>query len=480
MPDQTHATYTPASPEALLSRAKARSTELRRHWLVTAAGSIAVVVALVLGIVIFARPTTQPSVVAQAGHVGVTAHVGSAEELTAVVARAAAPSPAERKEVSSEEVGFSLQLLDQLSSGGGAGNLLASPSSLSTALTMLELGAKGSTAQGIADTLDAAGVPPSVQAAGWDALSTLLTDETSRTGAHLGAEAQLDIANAVWVEDNLDVEPGFVRAMSSEFGAGVWQVDFSGDLPGALASINQWTAHETQGLIKQLFSPGALTAQTALVLADAVYFQAHWAHAFSELSAPFHFADGSTSDLPTIQSSVAGGDHPVSLPYVLGNGYEAAEIPYAGKKMSALVVMPTTGSLAGYVHSMTPSSLTGIVSALQNRPVRVTLPEFTITADNRLNSVLSNMGMSDAFSPGADFRGITTQIGLQVEAVEQRAYLQVTPLGTKAAAATGVGVEPSSTRIVQVQELEFNRPFLFLVRDDATGAILFESMVQRP
>jgi len=134
-------------------------------------------------------------------------------------------------------------------------NELVSPSSLATALAMLELGASGSTEQGIATTLHTAGLTAEEQAAGWYSLAALLASETSTSAANLKRAPELDVANSLWVQQNFAVLPAFVRALSSEFQTGVWQVNFQTDLKGAADAINEWTSEHTKGLIKQLFSP---------------------------------------------------------------------------------------------------------------------------------------------------------------------------------------------------------------------------------
>ena len=115
---------------------------------------------------------------------------------------------------------------------------------------------------------------------------------------------ELDVANSLWVQQNFAVLPAFVRALSSEFRTGVWQVNFQTDLTGATDAINQWTSEHTKGLIKQLFSPGGLTPTTVLVLADAVFFHADWAYPFESATTnqPFYLATGATESVPFMSS----------------------------------------------------------------------------------------------------------------------------------------------------------------------------------
>jgi len=347
---------------------------------------------------------------------------------------------------------------------------------------MLELGASGTTEQGIATTLDTAGLSAGDQAAGWHALAALLATETSTGAASSKLEPELDIANALFLQEHFSALPGFVRGLSSEFQSGLWQVDFANDLAGATNAINQWTSEHTMGLIRQLFSPGALTRQTVLVLADAVYLHADWAQSFQSTTSDesFYVASGAVEDVAFMHSAPTDSKNALTVPVAVSSVYDAVELPYAGKKLSALVVMPIGSSLRQFVSSLTPTALARIVSGLSSEggAVDLSMPAFSLRSDYELNQTLSTMGMSQAFSPGADFRGITTQERLQVNAVEQHAYLQVTPKGTTAAAATGVGVIMSLSR--PRHPIVIDHPFLFFIRDNATGAILFESLVENP
>jgi serpin B len=416
------------------------------------------------------------------GRVHVADHIGIAYELTATGAAPSSATPKVARAVDGAEVGFSIDLLSNLASSAGSGNVLVSPSSLATALAMLELGASGTTEQGIATTLDTAGLSAGDQAAGWHALAALLATETSTGAASLKLEPELDIANALFLQEHFSALSGFVRGLSSEFQSGLWQVDFANDLAGATNAINQWTSEHTMGLIKQLFSPGALTRQTVLVLADAVYLHADWAQSFQSTTSdePFYVASGPVEDVGFMHSAPTDSKNALTVPVAVSSVYDAVELPYAGKKLSALVVMPIGSSLRQFVSSLTPTALARIVSGLSSEggAVDLSMPAFTLRSDYELNQTLSTMGMSQAFSPGADFSGITTQERLQVNAVEQHAYLQVTPKGTTAAAATGVGVIMSLSR--PRHPIVIDHPFLFFIRDNATGAVLFESLVENP
>jgi len=484
-PEPTELPFAPIPTEEPLARAKHHSMGSRRHRLLGAGGSLTLVLALVLGgVLIMAGSAGTQQAKHPRGKIFVSDRIGSAYELTANEGPAKPATPRVAKAVEDAEVGFSLDLLNRLamsSDSNGSTNELVSPSSLATALAMLELGASGSTEQGIAATLHTAGLSAGEQAAGWYSLETLLADETSTSAANLKRVPELDVANSLWVQQNFAVLPAFVRALSSEFQTGVWQVNFQTDLTGATDAINQWTSEHTKGLIRQLFSPGGLTPTTVLVLADAVFFHADWAARFESATPdqPFYLATGASENVPFMSSEPIGSPKALTVPVSTTNKYVAVELPYAGKKLSALVVMPAGSSLPQFVSSLTPASLDQIVSSLSSESVDFSMPTFTQRSDNQLIPTLSPMGMSQAFGTGADFSKINAIVPLEVHAVEQHAYLQVTPKGTTAAAATGIGVIATATR-AGTESIIINHPFLFILRDNVTGAILFESIVEDP
>jgi len=477
--------YTPTPPEELLARTKQRSAAHRQRRLAGGGGGFAVVAALVLiGVLLPSNGARSQQASDKPGKVVVSARIGVAYELT--TNEPTAPNAAHQVAVAvdNDEVGFSLDLLNKLatsSKASGSGNVLVSPSSLATALAMLELGAKGATQAGIAAALHTSGLSAAQQAEGWHTLAALLAAETSTSGAHLKHEPELDIANALFLQEHLPVLPAYVQALSKDFQTGLWQVDFEKDLVGATRAINLWTSENTKGLIKQLFSPGALDATTVLVLADAVYFHAKWSSPFGNmtLERPFYPTEGAPVRVAFMSSPSAETRSAFHIPVALTSRYVAVELPYAGDKLSALVLMPTGTTLPGFVASLTPSLLAQIVGGMFPQSVQLSMPTFTEQSDYDLIQTLSSMGMAQAFGPGADLTAIAPRPPLYVHAVEQHAYLQVTPKGTTAAAATGVGVAMSATEATE-HPIVIDHPFLFLVRDDATGAILFESMVENP
>jgi serpin B len=373
--------------------------------------------------------------------------------------------------VARSEQQFSLSLLKQLSaSDSSSSNILISPSSLSTALSMLELGAKGDTQAQIAQALGSRSQTAQQQAAGWSALSS----ELAQAGTSDGISVQS--ANSLWLQKGLAMDPSFMSALSRYFASGVWQVNFASDPAGAINALNRWVAKETHGHITTLFGPGAITNQTALILANAVYFKAPWEQPFADATAsgPFHLSSGATTSASFMHSA---GDPLNALAFV-GSGVDAVQLPYRGGRMAALILMPTSGSISDFSASLAPAGLGKLVSSLAPTAIDLTLPSLSLSDSHELIPTLTSLGMRDAVDPArADFSTMVSA-PLFVTDVAQKSTLNVTSWGSEATAATGIAMatslRPASLAMV------IDHPYLFLIRDTQSGVILFEAQVVNP
>lgn len=357
------------------------------------------------------------------------------------------------------EQAFALQLLQHTA---GSGNVTVAPASLATALAMLENGAAGSTRSELARVLDGAD-----DNAGWRAL----TADWSRAAAASGSA--LDTANGTWLQQGFPVKQGYLDALRSYYDSGVWTVDFTGHGAAALAAIDAWTRQQTHGKITKLFD--RLDPATVLVLADAEYFEAEWATRFDPSKtrdAAFVRADGRTVTAPFMS------DSETRYPSAVTPDYAAVQLPYQGGRFAALAIMPTRESLSSFVAGLTPDRLASLVSGLRPMAVDLQLPKFTVRSTVDLGRTLADMGMPTAFTAAADFSAMTPE-PVSVSQVLQRTYLAVSEKGTEAAAVTGIGLSMSAAAGPPLQ-VRLDHPFLFLVRDTRTGAILFASSVQDP
>ncbi len=340
-------------------------------------------------------------------------------------------------------------------------NVVLSPSSLATALAMLQLGAAGTTRDEIAHVLHTDHLSSQQQALGWAALTKSLAE----TGV-------LESANSLWQQQKFPLVASYMARLARYFDTGVWQVDFQGDMSGAMSAINAWCSDQTHGKITKLFEPGSLDPSTTkLVLANAEYFKASWHDQFDPKktsAGTFHRSDGS-------RVSVAFMSYNGRAATTATSTYFAAQVPYAGERFAAQIIKPQKGSLDDLTKSITPATLEAIARAEESDDADFLLPRFVSQTFTDLGAPLARLGMPTAFTPDADF-SLLSPVPLEVEAVVQRDYLKVDEVGTVAAAVTGVGIEAQSTHLAAA----FDAPFLFLVRDTQTGVILFAGQIVDP
>ena len=245
---------------------------------------------------------------------------------------------------------LALALLPKL---GGTGNVVVSPLSVETALAMVDQGAAGTTAAQIDRVLGATG--PAALAAANAALAVDLAAAAARPRA-----PTLTSADAVWLQAGFPVAPAFTGALSSAFGAAPQPIDFRGSAAAAAQQINAWVAQHTGGLIPQLMPVESITAQTELVLVNALYLKALWAKPFSPAatSDQAFTAPGATAvRVPFMSQAAAFG-------YATGPGFRAVELPYAHSQLSLVVIMPSDGTLAQYQRSLTSAGFDAVLSAL--------------------------------------------------------------------------------------------------------------------
>ena len=398
------------------------------------------------------------------GSVHTGARIAGAVQLVANTAPVTSADRSSVDAVTAAEQRLSIAFLQKVADGS---NVAVSPASLYLALGMLQNGARGETESEIAHALQASGISTADQNAGLAGLMADLDAAAAKDGI------TLDSANSLWQQRGFDVRPAFLRALAAYYRAGIWQVDYRHDMSGALDAINKWTSDNTHGKITKLFDPGSLDPlTTVLVLANAIYFHADWQTPFDKAEtedATFTTADGKR----VTTKFMSGG--PGLLAAATGD-YQAVQLPYRGGRFAALAVMPTKQSLPDFVGSLNPADIASIASGL-HAGLSVSLPRFTTTSTIDLNRVLSSLGMAGAFSDGADFSGLSG-VPTKIEQAIQRVYLQVGEKGTTAAAVTGIAMQPLSATVGP--EVVLDHPFLFLVRDTETGAILFASEVQDP
>jgi serpin B len=355
------------------------------------------------------------------------------------------------------------------------GNLFYSPFSISLALAMTYTGARGGTEEQMASTLHYT-LPQDRLHPTFNALDLALAQRGEGAAGRDGQGFRLNIANALWGQDGYPFLPEFLALLAKNYGAEMRLLDFATDAGAARVTINDWVENQTEGRIKDLIPPGVVNAATRLVLTNAIYFNAAWQHPFeSHLTedGPFYLLDGSELSVPLMLQSESFG-------YAEGEGYQAVELPYDGRQLSMVILLPERGRFGAFEESLSAESMSAVLEALEYQRVTLTLPKFEYESEFGLGQTLAEMGMDAAFSGEADFSGMTGTRDLFISEVIHKAFVGVDEEGTEAAAATAVVMAETAMQAEEPMVVTVDRPFLFFIRDIETGVILFLGRVVDP
>jgi serpin B len=382
-------------------------------------------------------------------------------------------SPADARALVDGNNAFAFDLYGALKDDGG--NLFYSPYSISLALAMTYAGAQGTTASQMADTLHYT-LPQTSLHPAFNSLDSQLSKRGQGARGKDGKGFRLNIVNAIWGQKGYEFLTSFLDTLADNYGAGLRILDFAAAPEPARLTINKWVTDQTEGRIEDLIPQGVIDIYTRLVLTNAIYFNAAWQYPFEKgatAQGPFHLLDGSQLNVPLMHQTE-------SLRYIEGKDYQAVELPYDGRETSMLILLPRTGQFTAFEKTLDAKQVASIVNALETRRVELTLPRFEFTRDFSLKKTLSTLGMQDAFSGKADFSGMTGKRDLQISDVIHKAFVGVDESGTEAAAATAVVMRETAMPAGDVIEVTIDRPFIFLIRDNSTGTVLFIGRVLDP
>ncbi|WP_435021756.1 serpin family protein [Tundrisphaera sp. TA3] len=366
---------------------------------------------------------------------------------------------------------FALDLYGKLRAQEG--NAFLSPYSISSALAMTRAGAKGETAAEMDRVLHLKGGDPAATDREFAALMSSLNGDKADRGY------RLDVANRLWGMQGFHFVPEFIERTRANYGAGLERINF-GQTAEAIRTINAWVASKTQYKINDLLQEGDVNAGTRLVLTNAIYFKGKWTIPFAKESTrdrPFHASASAPAPVPTMM-------HEGSYLYYEGDGLKAIELPYRPGDLAMDILLPDAiDGLPAIEAKLTPDNLTRWLGGLKSRRVELSLPRFTMKTKAELSKPLAALGMIRAFNPeAADFSGIATEEELSISAVIHQAFVAVDEEGTEAAAATAVVMRATAAMQPPTPPAIFraDHPFLFLIRDVRSGAILFLGRVANP
>ena len=364
---------------------------------------------------------------------------------------------------------FALDLHRQLASDSTANQFL-SPYSISVALAMTYAGARGETETQMRETLQYT-LGEDVHAA-FETLAAEL-EERSTTQDPVEDETvdafQLAVANALWGREGYPFSDSYQSLVESHYGDGLRRADFAGDPAGERERINEWVAERTEDRIENLLPQGSLTPATVLVLTNAIYFMASWQFEFDPAdteAGSFRALDGSTATVPMMRQNLRTN-------YANVSGAQAIELPYVGEEVSMVLIVPDEGEFESFEQGLDAEGLFGIFDALGDATGDIRMPRFEFESDVQLSDVLSELGMPVAFGGDANFDGMVEGGGgdLWIDEVYHKAFVSVDEEGTEAAAATAVVMEESMPAVSF--DLTLDRPFVFVIRDRPTDAVLF-------
>jgi serpin B len=381
-------------------------------------------------------------------------------------------STADTSDLVSGNTAFALDLYQAVREGGD--NLFYSPYSISLALAMTYAGARGETERQMAETLHFS-LPQDRLHPAFNGLDLALASRGEGAEGRDEGGFRLNIVNALWGQEGYAFLPEFLDLLAENYGAGLRLVDFEGDAESSRVAINRWVEDQTEGRIQDLIREGLLNELTRLVLTNAIYFNAAWSEPFEPdqtQEGVFHLADGGQVTVPMMRRVTSYG-------YAEGPGFQAVELPYDGRELSMVVLLPAEGRFGAFEDSLDAGHVDEILGELHPQEVALTMPRFEIESELDLADVLAAMGMPDAFSMAADFSGMDGSDWLFIKDVVHKAFVSVDEAGTEAAAATAVIMQLKGMP-GQPVEVTLDRPFLFFIRDVETGAILFVGRVMDP
>jgi serpin B len=361
---------------------------------------------------------------------------------------------------------FALDLYQQLRHGKG--NLFFSPYSISTALAMTYAGARGNTEVEMAQTLHFQLPPERLH-------ETFAALERNLNAVQEKGDVLLSVANALWPQVGYAFLASYLDLVKRFYGVSITPLDFVHDAEAARVQINGWVEEETGEKIKDLIPPGLLDELTTLVLTNAIYFKGNWASQFDTKKtkeSPFWLATKRAVDVPMMTQKRSFG-------YRAFGDLQVLELPYVGDDLAMILLLPrTVDGLSALEDALSVKNLAKWTAHLWPQEVEVFLPRFKATSAFKLGGTLVEMGMRDAFG-AADFSGMTGGRDLFISDVLHKAFVDVNEEGTEAAAATAVIMRTMALGMGP-PVFKADHPFIFLIRDNFSGSVLFLGRVMDP
>ncbi|KAM6949045.1 plasminogen activator inhibitor 1 [Aplochiton taeniatus] len=362
---------------------------------------------------------------------------------------------------------FGLRVFSQMVQSSSGENLAFSPYGVTSVLGMAQLGAGGRTQKMLNEKMGF-----SLRERGMSRQQRLLQRDVT-------GEEGVEAVSGVMVERKMSLEKGYRRGLAKAFQTEPHQVDFSRP-EQALHVINAWVSDHTAGAIPEFLPADSLTEESRLVLLNALHFQGLWKVPFDPQNTQermFRCGNGSSVSVPMMH--LTDRFHFGEFVSADGLDYDVIEVPYEGGSLSMLLMLPFEAEtpVSALTKELTSRRIQQWREAFRSVKRQLALPRFTLESDLDLKPTLTNMGLGDMFNLAtADFSRITTEERLSMSKVLQKVKIEVNEKGTKGSAATSAILFSR----MAIEEYSLDRPFLFLIQQKSTGAVLFMGQVNQP
>ncbi len=357
-----------------------------------------------------------------------------------------------------KNAGFAFDIFKQVNTEDSSQNVFISPLSISTALAMTYQGAAGTTREAMAKALQISGLDSGVLNESYKNLLRYLKQTDGKL--------QLDINNSIWIREGKSIKKDFLETNKNIFDAYVTTLDFSQEK--AAGTINKWIDDSTKGKIKKMIDP-PIPSDIIMYLINAIYFKGQWSDKFEKdqtSDSKFHEGNGKESDVKMMNRYG-------TVDFAQNDDYKAVRLPYGKGRMAMYCILPQEGKdINDFIKSMDKEKWASIKNAISERKdVHLQIPRFNLEYGiKNLNDALTGLGMGEAFSDNANFSGIGDSIA--ISRVLHKAIIEVNEEGSTAAGVTVVEVRETAAAL-DTPEFIADRPFVFIIADDETGAILF-------
>ncbi|NOY65635.1 MAG: serpin family protein [Nitrospirae bacterium] len=352
------------------------------------------------------------------------------------------------------------------------GNIFFSPYSISTALAMIYAGSRGLTEEEMAKVLHLSLKDKHLLHSSFSKLQSELLAIQDK------GRVRINMANSLWVQEGYHFQDTFIGLIGKYYGAGLNYVDFATKTETARKTINRWVAERTGWKIRELIKPGMIDSSTNSVLCNAIYFKGDWLRRFDKeetRDADFHISADRTVKVPMMNQKSG-------FKFKDFGDFSAIELPYEGDDLSMIIFLPEEiNGLAGLERNLTADNVKNWIDELYSSyesEVLLSLPRFKTTYEFKLSDLLAQMGMPHAFKD-SDFSGITVRKDFFINQIVHSAFIDINEEGTEAAAAMAISTLRGGG-ISMPKTFRADHPFVFLIRENQTGSILFIGRIINP